>query len=45
MELIEGLTLREVVAGGPLPIPTVHDCAQIADGLAKAHAPGSCIAT
>jgi serine/threonine protein kinase/tetratricopeptide (TPR) repeat protein len=38
MELVEGVTLREVLAGGPLSIKRVLQIGgQIADGLAKAH--------
>ena len=42
MELIEGKTLRELVASGePLPTRRLLDLAvQIADGLAKAHSAG-----
>jgi formylglycine-generating enzyme required for sulfatase activity/predicted esterase len=41
MELVEGHTLRELIADGPLPIARVVGYAeQIADGLAKAHAAG-----
>jgi WD40 repeat protein len=41
MELVDGRTLRELLAGGPLPIKkTLHLAAQVADGLAKAHAAG-----
>jgi serine/threonine protein kinase/Tol biopolymer transport system component len=37
-ELLEGETLRERLAGGPLPVPKVVDYAtQIAPGLAAAH--------
>jgi serine/threonine-protein kinase len=39
MELVEGKTLRQLLIGGALPIATVLDVgAQVADGLAKAHA-------
>ncbi len=39
MEHVEGRTLREMVAGGALAIPTaIHLALQIARGLAKAHA-------
>ena len=41
MELVDGRTLRELLASGPLPVRKVLDAAvQIADGLAKAHAAG-----
>jgi predicted Ser/Thr protein kinase len=41
MELVEGRTLRELIAGGPLPATQVLRYAeQIADGLARAHAAG-----
>ena len=41
MELVEGRTLRAILASGPLPIRKVLDAAvQVADGLAKAHAAG-----
>lgn len=41
MELIEGKTLRELLAGGLLPIgTTIEIAAQIAEGLAKAHEAG-----
>jgi eukaryotic-like serine/threonine-protein kinase len=41
MEWVEGRTLRQVLAGGPLPIREVCAIArQIADGLAAAHAKG-----
>jgi predicted ATPase len=41
MELIEGQTLRQAMAGGPLPIPKLLTIAvQIADALAAAHAKG-----
>ena len=41
MELVEGRTLREVIAEGPLTIDqTLHLASQIADGLARAHAAG-----
>ncbi len=41
MELIEGATLREVLAEGPLPVRRLLQIAtQVADGLAKAHAAG-----
>src|SRR5512134_2523932 len=38
MELVEGRTLREMLAAGPLPSRKVLEIAvQVADGLAKAH--------
>jgi Tol biopolymer transport system component len=38
MELVEGRTLRELIASGPLPIKKLLDIGiQIADGLARAH--------
>jgi Tol biopolymer transport system component len=41
MELVEGRTLRELVAGGPLPIRKLLQIgAQVADGLARAHEGG-----
>src|SRR5262245_17345556 len=41
MELIQGRTLREILAGGPLPIkPLLQMAIQITDGLAKAHEAG-----
>ena len=41
MELIEGLTLRDLLQSGPLPIRKAIDIsAQIADGLSKAHQAG-----
>lgn len=41
MELIKGKTLQEVLAEGPMPLPRVAEiAAQIAKGLAKAHAAG-----
>jgi serine/threonine protein kinase/Tfp pilus assembly protein PilF len=39
LELVQGVTLREKLSGGPLPVKTlVRLAAQIAEGLAKAHA-------
>jgi predicted ATPase/predicted Ser/Thr protein kinase len=41
MELIEGQSLRQLLATGPLPIrKTIELAAQIAEGLAKAHEAG-----
>jgi Tol biopolymer transport system component len=41
MELVDGRTLRELSAGGALPVRRVLALAvQVADGLAKAHAAG-----
>jgi predicted ATPase len=41
MELVEGKTLREMLAAGLLPIQKViHIAAQVADGLARAHEAG-----
>ncbi len=41
MELIEGKTLRELLAGGLLPIrKAIEIAAQVAEGLAKAHEAG-----
>jgi WD40 repeat protein len=41
IELVEGKTLREVLAAGPVPIKrTLHISTQVADGLAKAHGAG-----
>src|SRR6202050_2107496 len=41
MELIEGKTLRELLAGGSLPIRrAIEIAAQVAEGLAKAHEAG-----
>ena len=41
MELVDGRTLRELVAAGPLPVRRVLAIgAQAAEGLAKAHAAG-----
>src|SRR5216683_464951 len=41
MELVEGKTVRELLAPGPLPVRRVLSLgAQVADGLAKAHAAG-----
>ena len=41
MELLEGTELRELIAGGRLPLPFALDVvAQVADGLAHAHEHG-----
>ncbi|HYB53611.1 MAG TPA: protein kinase, partial [Thermoanaerobaculia bacterium] len=41
MELVEGKTLRELTDGGPLPVRNLLQIgAQVAEGLAKAHAAG-----
>jgi len=41
MEFVDGRTLRSILETGPLPIKkTLQFAAQIADGLAKAHAAG-----
>jgi Tol biopolymer transport system component len=41
MELVDGKTLREVLHAGPLPLRKLLSiAAQLADGLAKAHASG-----
>ena len=41
MELVEGKTLRELLASGPLPIrKAIEIAAQVAEGLAKAHEAG-----
>ncbi len=41
MELVEGKTLRELVGAGPVPIKKLLPlAAQMADGLARAHAAG-----
>jgi predicted ATPase len=41
MELVEGKTLRELLAGGSLPIrKAIEIAAQVAEGLAKAHEAG-----
>ncbi len=41
MELVEGQTVRKMLASGPLPMArTIEIGAQIADGLAKAHEAG-----
>jgi len=41
MELVDGKTLRELCAGGPMPIRKIlAAAAQVAEGLAKAHGAG-----
>src|SRR5262249_60361868 len=41
MELVEGKSLRELLAGDRLPVRrTLQIASQVADGLAKAHAAG-----
>ncbi len=41
MELVDGKTLREMEAGGPLPVRKILGvAAQVAEGLAKAHGAG-----
>ncbi len=41
MELVEGRTLRELTASGPMPVRRMLSvAAQVADGLSKAHAAG-----
>lgn len=41
MELVEGKTLRKIISGGSIPVRKALDiAAQIAEGLAKAHAAG-----
>ncbi len=41
MELVEGKTLRDLLASGPIPVKKLLSiAAQAADGLAKAHAAG-----
>src|SRR5687768_4609003 len=41
MELVDGKTVRELMAAGPVPIRKLFGiAAQVADGLAKAHAAG-----
>src|SRR5262252_10182105 len=41
MELVDGRTLREILAAGALPVRRLLDVAsQMADGLAKAHGAG-----
>src|SRR5262249_54985776 len=41
MELVEGKTLRELLAAGLIPIEkAIQIAAQVADGLAKAHEAG-----
>ncbi len=40
MELVEGHTLKDLIAGGPMPARKLLELAvQIADGLAAAHSP------
>ena len=46
MERVEGATLRELLAGGALPVKRLLPIAtQIAEGLSKAHEAGSCTGT
>src|SRR5256712_5127119 len=41
MELVEGHTLRQLLASGPIPLrQTIQIAAQVAEGLAKAHEAG-----
>ena len=41
MELVDGKTVRELIASGPMPVRRLLNvAAQIADGLSKAHAAG-----
>jgi len=41
MELVEGVTLRDMLSGGSLPMrKAIHIATQIAEGLAKAHDAG-----
>ena len=41
MELVQGKTLRELLAAGPLPVrKAIEIAAQVAEGLAKAHEAG-----
>src|SRR6185503_10872737 len=41
MELVDGKTVRELLSGGPLPLKkTLQIAAQVAEGLAAAHARG-----
>jgi len=41
MELVEGQTLRQLLASGPIPLrQTIQIAAQVAEGLAKAHEAG-----
>src|SRR5262249_26762405 len=41
MELVDGRTLRELMVAGPMPVRRILGvAAQVADGLAKAHAAG-----
>src|SRR5215510_9679937 len=41
MELVDGRTLRDLVASGPMPVRKVLNvAAQVAEGLAKAHGAG-----
>ena len=45
MELVEGKTLRDLLAPGPLPLKRLFESQQISDGLARAHEAGSSTAT